>query len=312
MSNAENDKTWLLAIGAIALGSVGAITYLARRLTGPSSRVTVNPADLILDLPAHAGRSANMLQVDGAVNFRDIGGYYTVDGRQRVKPGQIYRSSALNSLTLRGAEQLAALGVQLVCDLRTDDEIRKRPDRIPGDMDIRYVHNPVAQDNPMRVLRAILFQRQQLGRIFAEAYKYDLIRDGAGYYGDALRLLADSSNRPAVIHCTAGKDRAGILTALLLGALDVPEDVIIADYTQSNRAYESFAEIAREDVKRVRFLGVREEDLQPVILADAAVLRGALTYIREHYGSLKTYLLGPAGLSEDTLELLRSELLESV
>ncbi len=310
MTEKRDDTTWLLAVGALALGSAATVAYFLKRMSNTKDLPIVNPYDLILDMPLNAGREPEMLAVDGAVNFRDLGGYLTVDGRQRVKRGELYRSGALNGLTHHGAEILAEMGIQLVCDLRTDDEIRKKPDQIPADTGIRYVHNPIAQDNPMRILSAMLFQRRQLGRIFADAYKYELLAKGAEYIGDAIRTLADPANRPVVLHCTAGKDRAGILAALLLAILDIPEDVILADYSQSNRYYRTFAQIAQEDIHRVRHLGIRKEHVHPVVLADPAVMKEALEFLRNEYGSLRAYLLGPAGLTENTLHSLRSQLLE--
>lgn len=310
MVDKSEDSTWLMAVGAIALGSMAAVAYLVRLTNKRQVIETVDPDTLILDMPSNAGHTAQLIQIDGAINFRDIGGYYTIDGKHRVRQGQIYRSGALTGLTPHGAEQLADMGIQFVCDLRTDDEVARKPDQIPADTGIRYLHNPVAQDNPMRVLKAILFQKKQLGRLFAEAYKYDLIEQGAEFIGDAIRHLSDPQNRPAVLHCTAGKDRAGVLTALILGLLDVPEDVILADYTQSNRHYEDFAALTREDIQKVRHLGVREEHLQPAILADATVLKEALDFIRTEYGSLRGYLVGPAGLDESVIESLRDQLLE--
>ena len=123
-----------------------------------------------------------------------------------------------------------------------------------------------------------------------------------------LRLAADPANRPLVIHCTAGKDRTGLAVALLLLALGVPEETVVADYTLSNHAFDVLAGRMRPEMARLYALGFGEAQLQPFLLAEARTLRGALAYIRRRYGSLDWYLQR-AGLREETLEALREELL---
>jgi len=307
----SDSKTWLVAVGSLTLGALGLVSYVAKRFQRDSPAL-VDAADLVLDLPERSGGTGTLIEVEGAVNFRDIGGYYTVDGKHRVRRGQVFRSSNLSKLTPQGADKLEQMGIKLVCDLRTPDEIKRNPDQIPADTGIGYRHMPVASDNPIRVLKMMLFQKRKIGDLFREAYKYDLVDRGAEHFGNVLRTLAEEDNRPAVIHCTAGKDRAGVTIALLLGLLDVPEDVILADYSLSNRNYADFRAMADDDLNRIRIFGIGEADIQAVMLADAEVLKAALDHLRDEYGSLRAYLLGPAGLDEETITALRESLLEPV
>lgn len=248
------------------------------------------------------------LTLDGTWNVRDIGGLETQDGR-RVKTGLIYRSGALSQLTPHGMDQLSALGVQIVCDMRSMDEVTIAPDHLPDG--IQYFHDPVeTEDNQLDRLVSILFFRNRLKKMLPHLYTKVMIDRNAPLIGEVLRRLADAENRPAVIHCSAGKDRTGVLIALLLALLDVPESTIIADYTQTNHAYESIAQLATDLLQRIAFLGVRPQHIQPLIIADPAVMQLTLNYIREHYGSVVNYLQTAAGLDAAIIQRLKDDLLE--
>lgn len=248
------------------------------------------------------------LILEGSWNVRDIGGLETRDGR-RVKTGQIYRSGALSELTPAGMEQLSALGVQIVCDMRSMEEITIAPDRLPES--IRHFHDPLdTEDNQLERLLSILFYRRHLKKMLPRMYTEVMIDRNARLIGDILRRLAEPENRPAIIHCSAGKDRTGVLIALLLGLLDVPESDIIADYTQTNLAYDHISELAAKLLQRIAFLGVRPRHIQPLIVADPAVMQITLDHVRTTYGSIRDYLLNAAGLDEATLQRLCDDLLE--
>ncbi len=134
-----------------------------------------------------------------------------------------------------------------------------------------------------------------------------MIDDHAPVFGQVFRRLADPDSLPALVHCTAGKDRAGLTMALLLLALGVPEAVVIADYSLSNRYYDHFRRYV--PLKRLRLLGVTVEDMQPFLVADPQILRDALRYLAERYGSVLDYLRQQAGVDDETLERLKANLL---
>ena len=136
--------------------------------------------------------------------------------------------------------------------------------------------------------------------------------------GDGLRRTGDDACRraqsddglPAVIHCTAGKDRTGIASALLLAALGVPEDTIIADYSLTNRDYAHIYELVKAQMAPLMRFGLTADDLHPLMLANPETLRAALRYLHQHYGDVETYLRERAGVDEATLARLRNTLLE--
>jgi len=245
------------------------------------------------------------LPLSGGVNFRDVGGYRTTDGRA-VRWGQVYRAGSLAELTDADVAALAMLGLRLVCDLRSADELGRQADRLPPGA--TYTHRPILGEvGRLRRVVTLYRKRHRLQELLEQIYRLMLDQNGP-VIGDVLRLAADPANRPLVIHCTAGKDRTGLAVALLLLALGVPEETVVADYTLSNHAFEVLAGRMRPEMARLYSFGFNEAQLQPLLLAEARTLRGALAYIRRHYGSLDWYFQR-AGLDADTLDALRADLL---
>lgn len=295
---------WIFRLLLLSL-SGAAVATLMRRRRRP---VYPAPESLIIHLPDDV--PDRFLPLEGGVNFRDVGGYKTADGK-RVRRGLVYRSGALGSLTEADVMHLAKLGVKLVCDLRGEDERVADPDRLPTEPAPEYLHLPLTvEDDRRRRLRALLINPALLGDMMTEMYTRTMIDRNAKLYGGILRRLADPANLPTVIHCTAGKDRTGMAVALLLLALGVPEDIIIADYSLSNLYFKHFREYGAKAISSVRWMGLGVEDMQPLLVANPDTLRAALAHLREQYGSVESYLLLMAGLDEETLAALRANLLE--
>ena len=247
------------------------------------------------------------LPLSGGVNFRDVGGYRTADGRA-VRWGQVYRAGSLAELTDDDVAKLGALGLRLVCDLRSADELARHADRLPPGA--THAHRPIVGEvSRLRRVVALYRKRHRLQELLQEVNHVMLDQNGPTFV-DVLRLAADPANRPLVIHCTAGKDRTGLAVALLLLTLGVPEETVVADYTLSNHAFDVLATRMRPEMARLYSLGFGEVQLQPFLLAEARTLRGALAYLRRRYGSVDWYLQR-AGLDADTLDALRAELLVS-
>lgn len=242
----------------------------------------------------------------GGVNFRDLGGYRTADGRA-VRWGQVYRAGSLAELSDDDVAALGALGLRLVCDLRSPDEVARRPDRLPPGA--AYDHRPIVGEvGRLRRVVTLYRKRHRVQELLEEVYRVMLDQNSATFAA-VLRLAADPANRPLVIHCTAGKDRTGLVAALLLLALGVPEETVVADYTLSNLAFEVLAGRMRPEMSRLYSFGFGEVQLRPFLLAEARTLRGALAYLRHRYGSLDWYFQR-AGLDDVVVERLRAELLE--
>lgn len=288
--------------------------------TPPQKRLALPPADprqrLVYTVTFNDGRRLKVapreLPLQGTRNARDIGGYSTTDGRH-VRWGMIYRTGSLDTLTADDQRLLHTLGVRFVCDLRSREEVDEAPDNLPQYAGITYLHAEVKSDRSTTQrdrLNALLFQRDRIAQMMPQLYIEVIVEYNAALIGDVLRRLAEPESLPAILHCTAGKDRTGVAVALLLRLLGVPEEVVIADYSLSNRAYESIETVGAAAVKPLGVLGITTQDIQPLLVADPAVMQATLDHIRDTYGDVPAYLRDRAGVDDATLDRLRSLLLE--
>lgn len=251
--------------------------------------------------------SRRFVPLEGGVNFRDLGGYTTNDGR-RLRWGRVYRTGTLAKLTPHDIEVVAQLGIKLVCDLRTADEVSAAPEPLDG---VDNFHMSIEEENatPAR-LRALLFDRKRLPDLMLKFYTEVAIDKNAAIFGNVFQRLADPANLPMLIRCTAGKDRTGITVALLLLGLGVAEETVIADYSLSNLYFEDFQAFAQQAIKPLRVVGISVRDLQPLLVADPNTLRRTIAYVRNEYGSVEAYLRDKASVDAATLERVRDNLLE--
>ena len=154
------------------------------------------------------------VQFEACFNFRDLGGYHTIDGHE-VRRRALYRSDSLHRLSAQDLDALTVLGIRAVVDLRTAAEVTETG-RVADHADRVFKHIPC--DDP---LDDYLLPRAELYLAFAQARGPQI--------AEAFDFVADEDG-PIVFHCMAGKDRTGILAALLLATLGVPDTAIAADY----------------------------------------------------------------------------------
>jgi len=255
------------------------------------------------------GISERRVQLEGSVNFRDLGGYRALDGR-RVKWGQVFRSENLGRLTDRDVNYLQKMGIRRVCDFRTPAEIKKLPDRYPpGDHD-KSLRLPIqhGESDP-----ANTFDRIKNGDIDWMTEEFMIngyiknIDDFAHLWADFFKTLADSSNRPLVFHCTGGKDRAGVAAALILLALDVPAEAVVRDHGLSNMY---IAAVLERIYGEIRDMGVDPNRIAAYFTAPQNAIIAVLKHLEKAYGSALNYLINKAGVDEKLLIRLKNDLLE--
>jgi protein-tyrosine phosphatase len=245
--------------------------------------------------------------LDGAYNFRDLGGYLTQDSHY-VRWGQLYRSDEFSELTDQDLENLEHLKLQTIIDLRSPYEIQGKENRLPPNCTYQkiriYQHEPLFDYLPIA-----LFKRHLLAQALGANY-IKLIERRAEAFGAALRILADPANFPVVYHCSAGKDRTGIVCALALSVLGVPDQTIIADYSLSNLGFDHFfTEFAAGG--QLDGWGIPYEEFQAVFIVNPDWMRNLLHHLRKEYGGAAGYLVQRAGLQPDELERIRENLLVS-
>ena len=246
------------------------------------------------------------LDLEGAINFRDLGGYQTQNG-DCLAYGRLFRAGALNRLTENDRVILQEAGIRVVCDLRSLAEARAQPDRLPAN--VTYRHLPVYIRDPIGGWRAV-FQRHRLDELFNKMYTHSIIEQGAPILGSLMRLVADPANLPLVFHCTRGKDRTGVLAALILHICGVPRQTIVADYTQTNNSTDQFIASVRKSFRSVPAPpGFKLEQFYPLLSARPELIERAFAHIEACYGSVEAYLLGPVGLTQAEITAIRSNLL---
>lgn len=253
--------------------------------------------------------SDRRVPLQGSVNFRDLGGYETSDGR-RVKWGQVFRSDNLGRLTDRDVSFVQRMGIRMVCDFRTPAEAGKLPDRFPPIKPGRYLHLPIqhGEFDP-----ANTFERIRNGDIewMTEAFMIEgyikNIDNFAPVWSTFLKTFAHDSRRPLVFHCTGGKDRAGVCAALILLSLGVPEQTVIDDHGLSNLY---IAAVLERIYEQIRSNGVDPNQVAPYFTAPKNAIVAAVRHIRRTYGSATDYLIKEAGVDEKLIEQLKADLLE--
>jgi protein-tyrosine phosphatase len=247
--------------------------------------------------------------IEGAANFRDVGGYPTRDGHF-IRWGQFYRSANLGGITQKGLQQLAGLQVRTVYDLRYDEEAASEPDRLPPG--VSYCRIPIYQKTGEPGGLATVLFRYKLESHWLNFYERTLVDESGEAYGKLFRDLAYDAQYPVVLHCSSGKDRAGVFTALLLSTLGVPDETIVSDYSLSNKYYKQVLDYAKKRMEQHKFLkalNIQAEDLYPFYVADPKVIIATMAYINRRYGSCGAYLHDKAGVDDLMAQALRRKLL---
>jgi protein-tyrosine phosphatase len=292
------------------LGPLQTVADGAARLAGAATSPRRHYARLEAPDGSVVVAAERRLPMEGLVNFRDIGGYRT-GVRRRVRWDRVYRSDSLESLTDADIEALEGLGVRLVCDLRRDEERADAPSRIEGHPDVRVEHLPIgglAAETKGMSDRMMRGEIAEVGvETMAEVYT-TILELHADSFGAVVTHAADPASLPMVVHCTAGKDRTGVASALILAALGVDEQTILADFELTSKYY-SAAKIA-EVRPRLEAAGIDFAKVETYFGASPAVMAATLAGLRARHGSVERYLTGPAALAPATLRALREQLLE--
>jgi protein-tyrosine phosphatase len=229
-------------------------------------------------------------------NFRDLGGYPTNDGRH-TRWRTLFRADGLYRLTPDDANIVMNLGVRTVVDLRTNNEVRERGTFPVNVHDVAYHHLPII-DATWGETQTPEFDDAVDFLVYA--YR-EMLAEAAPRFADAINLLSQQSVLPAVFHCAAGKDRTGILAALVLGVLGVDESIIAADYGLTRSATTRLRAWARQHQPELADLYDR---MPPrFTAADPRAMTIILNDITSRYGSVRNYVR-EIGVSDDAVRAL--------
>lgn len=240
-----------------------------------------------------------LIDLEGAVNFRDLGGYDTLDGH-RTRWRTLFRADGLSELSEADFAVMADLGIRTVVDLRSGYEVEQSRFNVEAHP-VDFHHFPFIDQLP----HAEEWDRRP-GLLGAQ-YK-EMLVDAAPQIIGALGALSAPDAQPAVFHCTAGKDRTGLLSALLLSLLGVPEETVIDDYALSGAAMERLR--AKLMIKYPDGKNVIAE-IDEVFSAEPSNMVDLFAYLRERYGTVAEYAT-QVGVPEQVVSRLRATLLEPV
>lgn len=246
---------------------------------------------------------ARRIELDDVHNFRDLGGYPTEDGR-RTRWRTLFRADGLQRLrSASDVERVGGLGLRTVIDLRTDGE-RRRHGTFPEDVLPARVHHLSIVDLTWGEAGAA--DREDVVEFLVWGYR-DILAQGAERLARAIELLAAADTLPAVFHCAVGKDRTGLLAALVLGSLGVGHEVIAADYALTADAMRRLEDWAR--TKQPDLAERLARTPRGYLAADPRAMSIILHDLAERHGSIADYVR-EIGVASDTVESLRTALLD--
>jgi protein-tyrosine phosphatase len=240
----------------------------------------------------HGGQQRR-LDFEGAVNFRDMGGYPAADGR-RTRWRRLYRSDSLADLSPADIEKLGALGLHTLIDFRLPAERQLKPNRLPPGESLKIVELgfvPAGTLDMLGKVRDGSIDSEEVKRRVTAQYRL-LPVDHNGEYQRVFEIASQAEGYPFLIHCTSGKDRTGFGVAALLLSVGVPREIVLEDYGLTNQY--------RRPVPQLFGPNTSEAVVRTLLSAQPQYLQAALDEIDSVYGSFDRYVekglgLGAAG-----------------
>jgi protein-tyrosine phosphatase len=240
------------------------------------------------------------IEFEGILNFRDIGGLKAQDGRM-TQWRRVFRSGELHYLTQKDLRRLKGeLGVSTIVDLRGSRELTTHPFAPSSRSGMKYIHLPL-RGTPLETT-TLPASNLHMGHVYAS---YLGQRQYAETLVSALRILAEPGYFPLVFHCSAGKDRTGVLAAVVQGVLGVADEEIVEDYAASGSYMEVFRDRLLSDPKasnaasKVPSYGWK---------AESVAMETVLSFIGQRFGSIRGYM-SAHGADGDLLTRLEDALL---
>ncbi len=244
------------------------------------------------------------VRLDALFNVRDLGGYAAGDGLS-TRWLTLFRADGINRAKGADLERLRALGLRTVLDLRTPGELEDRG-RFPAESaEMAYHHLPVIRET----WEAWETDREVDPVTFLVSRYTEMLDEGAAALRAALEVMADPASYPVVFHCAAGKDRTGVLAAVVLSLLGVADGDIAQDYGLSAPAMVALVDWVRANVPDA--LDTMTDQPAAFLAAPPAAMRELLISVRHTHGSMAGYVAA-IGVSPDVVEALRANLLHRV
>lgn len=246
-----------------------------------------------------ADSAQRVVRLQGTVNFRDIGGYKTKDGKE-VKWGKVFRSADVSHLTAPDLEVLSQKHIGTVIDFRGVKESQAAPDHLPPGTD--YTLSPAGSDS--------LPDMKQLAELIRKGDFMQSFYSNTAYLAERYRpmfrkLIALPDTEALMYHCTGGRDRTGIATALFLYLLGVPQETIEADFTASNIYLQPM--YGRMFQGMTQATGIDKDTLVKALELKPELIRTTFKSLATQYGSMDAFFQQGLGLNKQDIALLREK-----
>lgn len=267
--------------------------------------------------------AVRLLALEGGRNFRDLGGYETADGKS-VKWGRVYRSGAMDDLTDADYAYLSDLGITTVCDFRDAAERASEPtDWRAGKIDYLTFADPREIENGGSNPLFAVFENpdatpEDVRAAMASGYPAIAEGEDEGFTAMFDRLAA--GDVPLAFNCTAGKDRTGTAAALILAALGVPRETVVADFALSDDYVDYMAEflgeearakaVEQEDSPYAFLMKLPPEMVAPLLESDPIYIETTLDTMAKKHGSVLAYIQNELDVTDEELAAIRANLLE--
>lgn len=242
--------------------------------------------------------------IPGIQNFRDLGGYPSYAVRKRLRWGMLYRSAAIDNPSRCAVQEMKNIGVKTIVDLRSDKE---RPTQGAWARNFHIVHIPLLAgsiENTLECIESGEIKSDTVYRI-VERVSRRLITKYSDEYRKVFDVLLDADNYPVVIQCSSGNERTGIVSALILSALGVNQDIVLDDYLLSNYYFN----IPTASGYAYQLPVQSQEAVTSMLSARENYLNASLQVIKNRYGDVATYLSEGVGLDKKEIKNLQKILL---
>lgn len=277
------------------------------------------PALRITDAEGLASAQDGHIDFEGLPNTRDLGGMLVADGRF-IKHKLLLRSGALYKATERDISVLLdEYHLRTVVDLRTEEERREHPDPEDALMGVHVEDVSVLnaatlgithEGGVLSALKALRAVQKHPAQVMIDLYPDMLLSENSQRgFAEFFNSVVATEEGSVLWHCTVGKDRAGLATALLLHTLGVPTDAIKTDYEVTNRYVESRSQDIMDTLATYGLADKLDESIQILNSADPRFLQAALDAVAKRYGSLDAYVRDVLGVADETRDLLRARYL---
>lgn len=244
-----------------------------------------------------------VVKMEGAYNFRDAGGYKTADGK-KVVLGKVYRSDAIDKLSDKDLKTFKDKKISTVVDFRGVEEAKKAQDRLPQNTD--YLLCPAGSNN--------LPTAQDMAKMFKDKnFLFDMYGEGGlPYFGERYRslfvkLLTLEPNEALLFHCTGGRDRTGMASALFLKILGVPQDVIESDYVASNYYLAKNPTMKNMYTGLSKMAGMTENEIKLQMELRPELIRNFFNAINTKYGSVENFFQVEMGIGPNEVSILKQK-----